>query len=315
MTTSRSAFITASAAAVAAGALPLRSQAADPIALRVATLPFDMGGQGFYAQELGYVKDANLAVDLSWNLTGSAVGAAVASGSIDIGHNSVVSLAVAHDHGLPFVIIAPSASYRRSEPTSVLFTLNSSPIRVAKDLTGKTIAVAGLASITQLSVQAWLDQNGGDAAAVKFLEISFAAMPAALLARRVDAAQIPDPGASEARRNPNFRTLAHCLDVFGDNYLIGGWFSTVDWARKNGEAIRRFNAVMERAAKWANEHHRESAQLLEKAIKVKVGDAYRVPFLGRLEPALVQPEIDVAARYKVIKASFPGSEIIYRPNA
>ena len=312
MPISRSALLTAGALAGASALVPWPARGADSIALRVSTLPFDLGGQGYYAQELGFFKDANLNVELSANPVGSAIAAGVAGGSLDIGLAAVLALAQAHDRGLPFVIIAPSGSYRRSEPVSLLFSLNTSPIRGPKDFAGKTVAVAGLQSLTQLSVQAWLDQNGGDAAAAKFVEFPFAEMPAALDAGRVDAAQIPEPGASEARRSKKYRVLAHCLDVFGDNYLIGGWFTTLDWARKNGEAVRRFCDVMDRTARWANEHRPESAQLLEKAIGIRVGDANRVPFLGRLDASLLQPQIDVAARYRVIKAPFPGSELIYK---
>lgn len=69
----------------------------------------------------------------------------------------------------------------------MLLVPTSSTLRGAKDFSGKTVAVNGLKNITQLSVQLWVDRNGGDSAAVKFLELPFAEMGAALEAGQADA--------------------------------------------------------------------------------------------------------------------------------
>ena len=41
-----------------------------------------------------------------------------------------------------------------------------------------------------------------------------------------------------------------------------------------------------------------------------VGAANRVAYAERLDPALIQPSIDTAAKYGLLKASFPAAKMI-----
>src|SRR6185437_7554997 len=127
---------------------------------------------------------------------GQAVASAIAGGAADIGQSNIVSLATAHERGIDVAIVAPAGYYLAKAPTSMLLVAKSSPLRTAKDFAGKTVAVNGLKNITQLSVQLWLDENGGDSNAVKFLELPFSEMGAALDGGRVDAALFAEPDAT-----------------------------------------------------------------------------------------------------------------------
>ena len=55
----------------------------------------------------------------------------------------------------------------------------NSTVQSGKDLNGKTIAVIALNGITHIAARAWIDQNGGDSATAKFIEVPPPAMPAA----------------------------------------------------------------------------------------------------------------------------------------
>src|SRR5271156_5563106 len=167
----RSRSLTATGA-TAAIALAPRLARADG-ALTVMTLPIDQGAQAFYAQDLGMFKQAGLDTQVSIRNFGTQVAAAVAGGSIEIGQSNVISLAAAHERGLPFAMIAAAGLYSTLKPTSMMLVEKNSPLKTAKDLSGKTVAVNGLKSITQISVQAWADQNGGDSQAIKFVEMPF----------------------------------------------------------------------------------------------------------------------------------------------
>lgn len=313
MSRPRAAFLRGAAALGAAtlgGAQAARGAGEEPLPLRVASLPIDLSGEAYYAQDLGFFKAGGLDVTISTIPFGQAIASAVAGGSADIGQSNIVSIAVAHEHGIPFVIVAPAGYYLSSAPTSLFLVLKSSPLRTPKDLVGKTVACNGLKNITQLSVQAWVDENGGDSSTIRFIEMPFTEMPAALAAGRVDAALMADPDATQALDGGNMRVFGKTFDAVGRKFLIGGWFATRDWVAAHPEAARRFVAVMRRTAAWANRNQARSAEILEKYTKVHVGNAHRVIYTDRLEPAEIQPQIDVAAKYKILKIDFPATDLI-----
>ncbi len=243
---------------------------------------------------------------------GTQVAAAVVGGSIAIGQSNILSLATAIERGLPVALIAGAGLYSSTKPTSMMLVAKTSPLRTAKDLEGKIVAVNGLKSITQVSVLAWADRNGGDSTRIKFLELPFAEMESALATGRIDAALMADPDATTALAAGRARPFAKAFDAIGKHFLIGGWFAKREWIAANPDTVHRFVAVMREAAKWGNrsENFHESAAILEKYTKVAVGASNRVAYAERLDPALIQPQIDVAAKYNVLKASFPASAMI-----
>jgi len=209
---------------VAAGAalalVPRIARAEGP--LRVMTLPIDQGAQCFYAQDLGMFKKAGLDAQVSVTNFGTQVAAAVAGGSIEIGQSNIMSLAAAFAQGLPFALIAGAGLYSSAKPTSMMIVAKNSPLKTAKDLNGKTVAVNGLKSITQISVQAWADQNGGNSQSIKFVEMPFVEMEGALMSGRIDMALLADPNATTLLAGGHTRPFGKAFDAIGKEFLIGG---------------------------------------------------------------------------------------------
>jgi NitT/TauT family transport system substrate-binding protein len=297
----------------AAGAFALARQPAradGPV--RAMTLPIDQGAQLYYAQDLGMFKRAGLDIVVSTANYGTQVAAAVAGGAIEIGQSNIMSLCAAYERGLPFALIAAAGLYSSAKPTSMMIVEKNSPLKTATDLNGKTVAVNGLKSITQVSVLAWADQNGGDSTKIKFVEMPFAEMEGALASGRIDAALLADPDATTALAAGHSRPFTKAFDAIGKQFLIGGWFAKTDWIAANTGTVKKFASVMREAAGWANKpiNYKQSAAILEKYTKVAVGSANRIVFADHLDPALIQPNIDIAAKYGVLKASFPAAKII-----
>jgi len=305
------------AAALAAGAgigrTPAFAQTLQP--LRIALIPTDLAGEVYYAEDLGYFKKAGYSVTFTPITSGAAISSAVAGGSVDIGFSNVVSLAIAHERGLPFTVVAPATLHIPSQVTAgILTVLKASPIRTAKDLDGKTIAINGLNNISDASVRAWVDKNGGDSKTLKFTEVPFPQMAQAVLAGRVDAASI-DAAHEQLLVKPDsdLRRLANVFDAVSPHFTPSVWFSTTGWIDAHQAAAKAFIAVIEQAAAWGNAHHAASAEILAKYLKKTPQDIQavtRAPYAtGKLGP-LVQPSIDLAAKYGLIKTAFPAAEMI-----
>jgi NitT/TauT family transport system substrate-binding protein len=253
---------------------------------------------------MGFFSRAGLEVDIQTLQSGSAVASAVVGGAVDIGLSSLVPLAVAHTKGIPFVIIAPGALWTDAGRNNGLFVPNASPIHTGADLNGKILATAGLGTLTEYAARAWVQQHGGDPATVKFVEMPYATIPGALAASRVDAALVNEPYLG-AMRTGN-RLLGFPYDAVAKEFFISAWFSTSQWAKDHPDAISRFAAVMRQTSVWANkkENQQKSAEILAKYTKIdpaQLTGVVRVLFADQLKPTLVQPQIDVTAKY----ASFP----------
>jgi len=302
------------AAIAGLGALPLlgRPARADD-ALRMAAVPFDVTAAPYYADAMGFFKKAGANVSLmAFSTNGSVIAAAVAGGSVDIGTSNLVSLATGHMHNVPFTIVAPAGMFSASAPTTVLMVPQSSPLRTAKDLEGKTIAVNALKTISQFAPQAWIDKNGGNSSAVKFIETNVSDMLAGLAAGRLDAAVVTEPFITTASKTS--RLFANCFEAIAPSFLISAYFTTVEFARAHADAIRRFQAAILESSKWGNANHAKSAEILAKAAKLdesNIRSTVRSVYAERLDPAQIQPVIDVTAKYGGGTA-FPAEELIFR---
>jgi|SRR5579875_42396 NitT/TauT family transport system substrate-binding protein len=291
-----------------AGAKPTEGQGLPTI--RVATTPNDSGASVFYALEMGFFKKAGVNVEIVRVNSAGLIGSSVASGSIDVGQTGISVLAAAHERGLPFVLIAPAGLYSSKTPTSALVVMKNAPLRTAADLDGKTVGLRDINSPAYVAARAWIDQNGGDSKTVRFVEMPDSAAAAALLAGRVDAASIAEPDLEDALRHPELRLFAYSYNAIANQFLLGGYFTTKDYAAAHPDLVRAFASAIAEAGRWANRNHAKSAEILEKYTKAQVTPTMpRVTYADRLTPALVQPLIDAAARYGVLKTAFPATEL------
>jgi ABC-type nitrate/sulfonate/bicarbonate transport system substrate-binding protein len=282
--------------------------------IRVASTPIDVGAEVYFAQALGWFKAAGLDVQIQAIDNGAAIASAVAGGAADIGQSNVVSIATAFEKKLPFVVLAPAGMYNSAAPTTVLVTLADAPFKTAKDLNGKTIITNGIMNIAQIGGSAWLDKNGADYKSVKWIEIPTSATSAALLSHRADAAVFAEPALGRALATGQFKIFATPYDAIGKRWQIGAWFATRDWAAAHPDAVKKFVAVMQQVAKWANTHHEESLKYLSEAAKVQYpSNMRRASYGDQLDPALFQPVIDDAAKYGAIPATFPATELFAKP--
>jgi NitT/TauT family transport system substrate-binding protein len=247
-------------------------------------------------------------------MNGSAITAAVVGGSLDVGFSNMLSLATAHERGVPITVIAAASIYLSSAPTSVLMVPPDSTLRSAHDLNGKTVAVNGLKNITQLAVEACMDMNGGDSKSARVVEVAFPDLPAALRARRVDAALVAEPSIVAARAE-GARIFAKAYDGVASEFLIGAWFASQSWAKTNADLVKRIAQAMREASTWANKNDAATAAILARSTKISpqtLRAMTRARYAERLDTALITPTIDAAARYGILRSAFPAQELIDR---
>jgi NitT/TauT family transport system substrate-binding protein len=301
------------AAAIAAGlaAPPLRPAfAAD--AVRFITVASESGAAAVYASERGFFRAAGLDADVTLMQNGGSVLPAVLGGSADFGVSNPISLALAFAHGAPVACIAATVYYRSTAPTSLLMVAPNSPVRTARDLTGKTVAVNGLRNTPQLSTQAWIDKNGGDSKRVGFIEVPFLEMGEALVTGRVDAAFFAEPMLSEVR--DRLRVLGDPYGAIAPQFLTGSFFTTRTYAQAHPGVVVRVARALRQAATWANANPQDTAPILARVEKLdlaRVRTMARSSYAEELRAADLQPPLDVATTYGVLTAPVDARALIW----
>lgn len=307
-------MLAAAVAAVAIGAAGLPAPGQNAALITLATNPIDSGAEPYYAAEMGFFEKAGLDVKLTPIPNGNTTAAAVANDSVDIGTSNLVSLEVAFKKGLPLTLIAPETLYDTNAPGTVLVVARDSPLRTAKDLEGKLIATSPLRGIGEYAVDAWVDQNGGDSSKLKFVEIPMVEMSAAIGIGRAAAAFLAEPYVSQAQATT--RVFGKPYDAIGRQFLTTGWITSTAWAKAHPDLVARFASAMRTTAIWANRNHPRSGEILARISGVDakiIAGMSRARYGETMLASQVQPTIDIAARYKLIDAAFPASEIIFAP--
>jgi len=313
---SRATVLRSALAGFAAGGLPGVAVAQTHTALHIATLPVDADATAWFALDQGFFAQNGLDVTIDVITSGSAILAGLAGGALDIGVASIGSLSTAHARGLPIVALAPGGLYNGALPTSVLAVPANSPLRTAKDLNGKTIAIQTIGELASFAMISWIDNNGGDGKSVKFVELPTSSMADALASGHVDAAFLAEPFYTQAK--PAVRFFGATYDGVAKRFLISAWLAQRDWIERNPATARKFVAAMRMAADWGNlpQNMAASGAILGRYTKISpdtIAKMQRAQFAIRLDPAMLQPVIDVSARFGVIPKAFPATEVIASP--
>lgn len=303
----KTALVTIGAAGAAALA-PASASAADIIT--IGELPIDGTLEPSYAEEQGFIKEAGFDANIQVLSNGAAAMAAVIGGSLDIGNTNVFSVLSAHERGVPLLIVAPSGLYNPKVPATLILVSKESPIQTARDLNGKLVAVNGLKNIDQYGPMAWIDKNGGDSQSVHFTEMPFNDMSLALSSRRVDAAVVAQPFASNAT---DTRVLGRPFDAIAPSFITGCWVATESWIRAHPDLMKKFTRLIYRTAAWANAHQQDTAKTLVRVAKIdptRVASLPRATFAERYNNGLVEPIIATALKYGAIAKSVRPEEIV-----
>jgi len=305
-------------AGTAAATLPLvaraaraQSTSAPPTPVRVVGAPNDDLTAIVYAWKSGMYEKAGLDVSVAKTNSGAAGAVAVAGGAADIGKASTTSIFDAHIRGVPFTLVAPASDYDSRVPYGGFLFAPSSSIKTGKDAEGQTVAVASLASLGHVAFAAWVEQHGGDPKLVKFVEIPFPAVPAALDQGRIVAGETTQPTQGAAvSHGYGYKPI---YDAIAPHFAGSVLYSTRDFSTRNPAAMRAFVKATYDAARYCNANATATEQMMADWVGVPLDVMQKVPRveLGyELVLAQVQPVIDAAAKYGVLAHGFPAQELV-----
>lgn len=307
----RRSFLTSAAAATALAA-PARTRAQELVPVRCGSVPLDGYGEPYYGVAAGIFRDAGIDLQITGLANSGAIAEAITGGSLDVGLGSISQIAGAREKGIPYTFFAPGPVYSADSPSGQMMVEKNGPIHTARDLVGKTIGVNNLTSFTQFATLEWLKKNGVDPSSVKFVELPYPAMQAAMEAGRIDAALLAEPAMTVALSTA--RVFADTNAAIAPTWFVSAYFTTETWIAKNLALAHRLARAIVQTAVWSNTHQAQTALVLEKITQVPhdvVVSMTRSRFGTKLDPALMDPLIRIAAEHKMISAPIAARTLIY----
>jgi NitT/TauT family transport system substrate-binding protein len=189
----------------------------------------------------------------------------------------------------------------------------NSPIKKASDLSGKIVSCPALGDLDSVGVRNWIDANGGNSKLAQYVEMPGTAVVTELAAGRVAAGTLQNPFMAQALKGGTVRVLGYHLSSIGPRLMQSAWFSMTPFIDKNPQAVRDFARVMEVASAYCNTHQAQTVDLLAAFTKMDpatIASMARTAFAPTLDPVLIQPLIDAAAKYQAIAKSFDARDFI-----
>jgi NitT/TauT family transport system substrate-binding protein len=309
---SRSRMLAGTGAALALWPSIIRAQTLDKV--RLAGVATDDLTPIYYAIKNGLYQKAGLDVEVIPTASGTAATEAVISGAYEMGKGSLIASLIAHLKGLPLTIVGNGALWDPKSPFSLMVVAADSPAKTGADLNGKTLSTAALNDLNELAMTAWIDKTGGDAKSTKWIELPNSAAGAALADHRVDATSLNEPQLTAAIETGKVRVLAPCYSAIGEHFAFTAYFAQPDWAAKHPDVIKRWVRVTYDAAAYTNAHHAETAAMMADVTKIPlatIAKMARVNGSTSGDPALIQPCINMAAKYNNISRSFPAKDAYF----
>ncbi len=285
-----------------------------PATLKVGVLPVTDVAPLYLGIKQGFFERRGLTIHPQVMQGGAEVTAAIVSGSLDVGFSSVEPLMIARSKDIPVQILSQGVQAAPSTARSWdgLMVKANGPIHSPRDLEGKTVAVNALKNMNELAVRTVLTRDGVDVSKIKFIEVPFPDMPAAVQTGRVDAATAVEPfvTASEAA---GARKLLSFFAGMQPKMTIATYFASQPYIAKHAGVVRRFIAAMKQSLEYAQTHHAAVRSIVGTYTKIPAAVAQKMN-LPYWSAGLNRPSIDLTAtatqRFGYTKAKVGPDQLI-----
>ncbi|MEU9286124.1 ABC transporter substrate-binding protein [Streptomyces sp. NPDC048275] len=223
----------------------------------------------YLGQKQGFFSDRGIELTMESAQGGAAIIPGVVSGQFQFGFSNTTSLMIAQTKGVPVKSVVNGAATTGDTTTDVtgVAVKKDSSIKSAKDLAGRTVAVNTLQNIGDTTVRESVRQAGGDPSKVKFVEIPFDQMPAALDGGRVDAAWMGEPAQTIAKAQ-GARVVAAPFAETDPKLTVATYFTSTRLTKENPDLVKKFTEAMNESLQYASGHPEEARQILTTYTKI-----------------------------------------------
>ncbi|MEU1694403.1 ABC transporter substrate-binding protein [Streptomyces hirsutus] len=223
----------------------------------------------YLGEKKGFFSERGLKLSISSAQGGAAIVPGVASGQFEFGFSNMTSLLIAQSNSVPVKGVANgnASTGVEGEDFAAITVKGDSPIKSAKDLEGRKVAVNTLKNTMELGVRASVMKSGGDPDKVDFVEMAFDQMPAALDGGQIDAAMVVEPALATIKGQGGREIASSMVDIAPD-LTISLYFTSTQYAQKNPEVVKKFQEATAESLAYADSHPDEVREIVTTYTKI-----------------------------------------------
>lgn len=210
-------------------------------------------------KQQGFFEDEGIDLTVEMAQGGAAIIPGVMSGKPQFGTSNPVSLLTARDKGLPLKVISHWSSDLTEPDDGIngVISLKDSGIDDPADLEGKSVAINTLKSIGDLTIREAVREAGGDPDSIKFVELGFPDMPAALEAGNVDAVWVPEPFLSGLQSGPG-QLVGYTSQLTIPGLPMQYVFTSEQLMSSDPELVEAMTRALEKTLEYADDNPEEA---------------------------------------------------------
>lgn len=237
--------------------------------VKVGVIPIVDVAPLYLGQEKGFFKKQGLELEVSLAQGGAAIVPAVASGQYQFGFSNSTSLMIAQSNNVPVKVVSNGIASTgvQGKDFGALTVKGDSSIKSADQLEGKKVAINTLKNINETAVRESVRKAGGDPDKVKFVELAFDQMPAALDSGQIDAAMVVEPALATVK-SQGAREIASPLVDVAPNLTVAMYFTSTSYEQQNAAVVKKFQAALAESLAYADAHPDEARQIVTTYTKI-----------------------------------------------
>lgn len=224
------------------------------------------------AKDTGILEKYN--ITLNENLAtvgGVALMPIMVSGQANTTDPGISATIIARSTGAPVTAVAAGYMAGGDVDTSRFYVRADSPIKTAKDLEGKRVAIMSIGSTPDIALAVWLGKNGADSAQVQRVAIPYANMMDALEHDQVDAISLVGVfyrPLEKSDKASQVRLLFRDRDGLPTDKLFLAYAFTNEYIAQHPDVVKAFIAAIKETAVWVVAHPEETVEIVSKHYKL-----------------------------------------------
>lgn len=223
----------------------------------------------YLGQKKGFYTKHGLKLSLTTAQGGAAIVPGVVSGQFQFGFSNMTSLMLARSRNVPVqaVVNGVASTGLPGKDFGAITVKKGSSLTSAKELEGKKVAVNTLKNINETAVRASVRKAGGDPSKVKFVELAFDQMPAALDSGQIDAAMVVEPALATVKSQGGTEIASSMVDVAKD-LTVAMYFTSTRYEQQNPAVVQRFREATAESLAYADAHPDEVRDIVTTYTKI-----------------------------------------------
>lgn len=238
---------------------------------------------------------------------------ALQNGEVDLGIQTAPDFLQAVSQGLELTAVTGLSMNTAENPRLFVVAGKASGITAAAGLASKRIGVPSRNGSFEVSTVELLHRAGVETTGIRWVEVPFAQMTAALDAKTVDAVatSVVQRGALQAAGNP----VVLDLSAFSPLTLVTFLSARTEWAAGNADTIAKVRTSLDEAATFARQNPDRAAQIITARTGLPPAVAQRITpprVESHVQAAQLQTWADAMTRQGLLDAPIDVAKVLAR---